>query len=220
MIRHGRERERDPLALVLLALAIERLMVGVFLHQDHRQQARPGKAPRDRMERRGRLRDLLAGPAAELLAHMLGHEPLPRHHVERLGDVLADLGELAAAAAGARRRGRVNDAPPRQVIGKVPARRWAPREALNPDAGALRLGLILSRRRNQFLELQLHLVDQPLATLGARTEALALHLGDHQLKMLDQRRRAGEPGARFRQRRLERIYVVGELIRCGRHEGD
>ena len=91
MVRHGRERELDPLALVLLALAVERLMVRVFADQDHRQQARPGKAPRDRMERRRRLRDGLARPAAELLSHVLGHEPLPRHHIERLGDVLADL---------------------------------------------------------------------------------------------------------------------------------
>jgi hypothetical protein len=94
MIRHGRDRELDPFARVLLALPVERLMIGVFVDQDHRQQARPGKAPRDHMERGGRLRDLLAMPAAELLPHMLGHEPLPRDDVERLGDVFADLRQL------------------------------------------------------------------------------------------------------------------------------
>ena len=101
MIRHGRYRQLDPLARIVLALPIERLMVGVFLDQHHRQQARTRKAARDRMERRRRLRDRLARPAAELLAHMLGHEPLPRHDIERLGDILADLRELGAAAARA-----------------------------------------------------------------------------------------------------------------------
>jgi hypothetical protein len=38
-------------------LAIERLMIGVFFNQDHRQQARPGKSARDHMEGRRRLRD-------------------------------------------------------------------------------------------------------------------------------------------------------------------
>src|SRR5215468_795828 len=45
-------------------------MVGIFVDKDHRQQARPGKAACDRVERRRRLRDLLASPAAELLPHM------------------------------------------------------------------------------------------------------------------------------------------------------
>ena len=60
--------------------------------------------------------DRLARAAAELLPHMLGHQPLPRHHAERLGDILADLRQLRATAAGARRRRRVNDAPARQPI--------------------------------------------------------------------------------------------------------
>ena len=155
--------------------------------------------------------------AAELLAHVLGHEPLPRHDIERLGDVLADLREPGAAAARAGVRCRVNDAPSRQVSREVPACRRPPHEALNLDTGRLCLGLVLAGRRGQFLELQLHLVEQPLAALGARAEELTLHLGDHQLKMLDQRHGAGQLGARFRQRRLQRIHVVGQRIRRVRH---
>jgi hypothetical protein len=50
MIGHRRHRQLDPLACKLFALAVERLMVGVFVDQDHRQQARPGKAACDCME--------------------------------------------------------------------------------------------------------------------------------------------------------------------------
>jgi hypothetical protein len=110
VIRHGRDGELDALACKLIALTIERLMIGVFADQDHRQQAWPGEAARDRMEGGGRLADLLASPAAELLPHVLGDEPLPQHHIERLGDILADLRELAAAAARARGRRRQSTA--------------------------------------------------------------------------------------------------------------
>ena len=218
VIRHGRDRELDPLAGILLALSVERLMVGVLLDQHHRQQAWPGKPTGDRVERRGRLRDRLTRPAAELLPYMLGHEPLPRHHIERLGDVLADLGELGAAAARARGRRRVDDAPARQMIGKVPPRRLAPREAANLNARCLGAGLVLSGSRRELLELQLQLIDKPLAALGARAEHRPLHLGDHQLQVLDHRLGAGQLGARLEQRRLQDLFVVGDV--CRRHERD
>src|SRR6266480_2620491 len=48
--------------------------------------------PRDRVEGSRRLGDRLARPAAELLPHMLGHEPLPRDYIECLDDILANLG--------------------------------------------------------------------------------------------------------------------------------
>ena len=220
MIGHRRHRQLDPLACKLLALAVERLMIGVFANQHHRQQARPGEAACDRVERRRRLRDLLARPAAELLPYMLGHEPLPRHHIERLGDILADLGKLAAAAARARGRRRVNNAPARQIGGKVAPRRLAPREALHLDARRLRLRRILCRSCGQLLQLQFQLIDEPLAALGARTEHLPLHLRDHQLQMLDQRLGAHELGARLDQRRLQRGRIVWKMIRCPSHDCD
>ncbi len=216
MIGHSRDRELDPLARIVLALPVERLMVGVLLNQHHRQQARPGKAPGDRVEGRGRLRDPLARPAAELLPHMLGHEPLPRDDIERLSDILPDLRELGAAAAWARGRRGVNDAPARQIGGKVAPRRLAPREALHLHPR--RLGLFLPRSRGELLELQFQLIDQSLTALGVRPEHLALQLGDHQLQMLDQGLRAGELGACLDQCRLQRIYLVGQLVRCRRHE--
>ena len=105
----------------------------------------------------------------------------------------------------------------RQIRGKVAPRRRPPREARNLDARRLGLRPILSRRRGQFLELQLHLLDQPLAALRARPEHLPLHLGDHQLQVLDQRLGAHELGARFDQRRLQRVGIFGKGIWCRRH---
>ncbi len=104
------------------------------------------------------------------------------------------------------------------MIGKVPPCRLAPHEALDLDARRLDLRLVFRCGRGQLLELQLHLIDEPLAALGARTEHLALHLGDHQLQLLDQRLGAHEFGARFDQRRLQRNRVLGKMIGCRRHE--
>ena len=101
-VGQGRDVEVDAFASVGFALPVERLMLAELGVKDHRQQARPGPAARDGMERRRRLGDLLARPAGELLPHRLDHLPLARDDFQRLGDVLAELGQLAAAArAGA-----------------------------------------------------------------------------------------------------------------------
>src|SRR5262249_62416693 len=91
------------------ALSVQRLMLAILGVKDHCQQAWPDMATRDDMERRRRLSDLLADPASELLAHGLDHFPLPRHHLQGLGDGLAELGELATAT---RTRSRSGDHDP------------------------------------------------------------------------------------------------------------
>ena len=109
LVGQRRHAQIDALAPVALALPVQRLMLAELLEQDHRQQVRPGEAARRHMERRRRLRDRLAVPARELLAHRLDHLPLPRDHLQRLGDVLAELRQLRRAAAGTalrRRRSR------------------------------------------------------------------------------------------------------------------
>jgi hypothetical protein len=111
---------------ILFALPVEGLMIGVFPHQDHRQQARTGKTAGNRMERRGWLRDLLARPAAELLPHMLGHEPLPWDGIKGLGDMFTDLREPGAAATRTAGRRWINHTTTRQVVREVPAGRFAP----------------------------------------------------------------------------------------------
>ena len=106
----------------------------------------------------------------------------------------------------------MNKAPARQIGGKVAALSLAPREALNSNLCRLGLGLVFSSGRSQLLELELQLIEKPLAALRARAELRALHLGDHQLLLLDQRLGARELGARLDQRRLERILVIGNGI--------
>jgi hypothetical protein len=111
----------------------------------------------------------------------------------------------------------MHDAPARQVSGEVPAR-LGPREALHRDAGRLGLGRIRAGRRGQFLQLQFQLIEQALAALGTRAKQLALHLGDHQLQMLDQGLGTGQLGARLNQCGFQRILVVRNMINRRRHK--
>ena len=101
MIGQGRQRQVNAFACIGLALAIERLMQCELRMEDHRQQARTGVAPGNDMEWRWRLADLLTGPAGELLPNVLDHLPLARHDLQRLGDILAELGEAGRSAAQA-----------------------------------------------------------------------------------------------------------------------
>ncbi len=219
MIGHGRHRKLDALARKLLALPVQRLMIGVFVDQDHCQQARACEATGDGVEWSRRLADLLAGPAAELLTHVLGNEHLPRHHVERLGDVLADLRELVAAAAQAAGRRGMHDAPAGQMIGEIPPRRRPPQMASH-RIGPLRFGLCLARFRDHVFELQFQLIEQALAALRARAVYLALHLRDHQSKVLDQGFRTEHFRAHLDEGGLQRVIVFGKLIVRHRHDAN
>src|SRR5882724_928499 len=76
----------------------------------------------DRMRWGWWLCDRLAGPAGELLAHMLDHLPLPRDELQHLGHVLADLAQGPTATTRTGRRQRIDDALARQVFRQGPAR--------------------------------------------------------------------------------------------------
>src|SRR6185312_5777934 len=75
----------------------------------------------NRMRGGRRLGDRFAGPADELLAHVLDHLPLARNELQRLGHVFADLAQSAVAAAWADRRCRIDDALPWQMFRQRPA---------------------------------------------------------------------------------------------------
>ena len=146
LVGERRDAEIDALPGVALALPVQRLMLTELLEQDRGEQVRPGKAARRDVEGRRRLRDRLAVAARELLAHGLDHLPAARDHLQRLGDVLAELrqpaepqhGQLVGAAMTTRSRGRCSgngrrDGPPalersdRRVRGRLLAPPVRPR---------------------------------------------------------------------------------------------
>ncbi len=116
LVGQGRQTDRHALLGIALGLPVERLMLAKLLEQHHRQQAGPGPAPGDDVERRRRLADLLAIPATELLADVLDHLPGLRDHLQRLGDVLAEPGQPRSAATAAGHRSRHDHAFAGQMI--------------------------------------------------------------------------------------------------------
>ena len=114
----------------------------------------------------------------------------------------------------------MHNPPAWQVIGEVPPCCPASSEAMHLDPRRLSLLLILPGSRTELLELQFQLIDEPLAALGARTKHLPLHLGDHQLQVLDQCLGTNELGARLDQCRPQRKGVVGQMISALDHARD
>jgi hypothetical protein len=107
-------------------------MQPILPEQDVGQQSGTGPAAGDRMRRRRRLRDRLAGSARVLLAHVLDHLPLAGHQLQRLGHVLAELVQRAATAWTGLRH-RIDDPLARQVLGQRAACWLAPLERLHLD---------------------------------------------------------------------------------------
>ncbi len=118
LIGQCRQADVDALAGIAFALAIERLVLGELLEQDHRQQVWPGKAAWRYMEGSRWLRDLLALATGKLLPHRLDDLPLTRDDLQGLGNVLTKLRQFGGAAAGAIRGSGDNDAFTRQVFRK------------------------------------------------------------------------------------------------------
>src|SRR4051794_14019682 len=80
--------DRSSSMLLGSALAVERQMQAVLEEQDMGEKLRARAPACDRMRRGWWLCDRPAGPAGELLAHMLDHLSLPRHELQCLGHVL------------------------------------------------------------------------------------------------------------------------------------
>jgi len=228
-----RDVEIDAFARVDVALAMERQMQAILGKQQMGEQPWPPTPTRDRVRGRRRLRDLLARPARELLAHVLDHLPLARDELQRLGHILAELVQNAAAAwTGA--RPRIDDALARQMLGQRPARRLAPMESLNLDLLARRRLRRHLRRSFGFGGVLLHVGEPQLQLLEHRTplrglsEPLVPQLGDRELHLLDQQRpgtclgleiaclRLCRQACRLRgnQHRLQALDIIRERIIC------
>ena len=104
-VGQGRGVEFDALAGERLALPVQRQVLGELCVQDRRQQLGPGPATGDGVERRRRLGDGLTRPAGELLPDRSNDLPPAWHQFQRLGDILAQLGQLALAARAGGRAG-------------------------------------------------------------------------------------------------------------------
>ena len=183
LIGQGRQAHLDTLTGEAFALPVERLVLAELLEQDHGQQARSGPAPRDRMERCRWLGDLLAFPAGEFLPHRLDYLPLARNAFQGLGDGLAQLGQFGRSAAGARARGGNDDALTRQMSRERLARRSLAGERLDHRGLRRRLfgrQFILAGGGLKFLELELHLLQQPGLAFGALAVDLPTQLRDLQ----------------------------------------
>ena len=199
LIGQRRQADRHAFPGIAFGLPVQRLVLAELLEQDHRQQARTGPAAGDDVERRRRLADLLAVAAGDLLAHVLDHLPLARDHLQRLGDVLAELAQPRTAAACAGRRSGHDHPLARQMLGEGLAGRPLAGEGRygRPGLGRGVLGgeFVLGGGALELLELQLHLIEQPRGALRARAVEIALQLLDLQLLVRDQRLVVGLLGA-------------------------
>ncbi len=164
LVGQRRHAQIDALALVALALPVQRLMLAELLEQDHGKKVWSGKAARRDMERRRWLGDRFAIPARELLAHRLDHLPPARDHFQRLGDVFAQLRQFDRAAARAAFGSGNDDALARQILGKrPPCRPTVPEQSDLCRLACCLLGgrPVLARCRFEILQLQFHLLNQP-----------------------------------------------------------
>ena len=201
-VGHGRQRDRHAFQRIALGLPIQRLVLTELLEHDHRQQARPRPAPRNHMERRRRLRDLLAVAAGELLPNRLDHLPLPRLRFQRPGNVLAEFAQAIAATAFAGRRRVDHHALARKMIGEcialgTLARKSGDRRRFGD--GFPRGQFVFCRAGFQFFEGERQLVDQPRRALRPLPVDLTLQFRDPKLLLRDQRHVFGRFRPRHRQ---------------------
>jgi len=215
----GGSFQHDALAGENLGLPVQRQVIVVLRDDNMGQQPGAGPAAGNRTIGCRRRHNDVASPARQLLADMPDYLEAAGHVIERLGDVLADPAQRAAAARAGARGGM------RHVLARKMIRQRAPGRLLrlgstldggsnNRRGGSEPLGLILFERLDRQLEL-LGLTRQPLrgtAKLGAAiARQLELQLGNLGLSVDRVLRHSSDDA-------LQRIRVVGKLIERDRHQ--
>ena len=234
-VGHGRQRDRHAFQGITLGLTVQWLVLAELLEHDHRQEARPRPAPRDDMERRRRLRDLLALPAGELLANRLDHLPLTGRRFQRARHILAEFAQAAAPAAFACRRRVDHHALAGKMVGeRIAIRTFARKSGDRGGSGDSLFGrkLVFCRAGFQLFEGERQLVDKPRRALRPLPVDLTLQFRDPKLLLRDQRHifrsfRAGDRqfrgdfqalGLRNGQRRFQGGVFSGKNGASGIHE--
>ena len=205
-----RDIEIDAFSRIDVALPVERQMQAVLGEQDMGEELRPGPPARDRVRWGRRLADRFAGPARELLAHMLDYLPLARMSSSVSVTSSPILRSVVPPQHGQTDGCRIDDPLARQLIGQRTARRLAPFERRHRYLLACRRGNHLRRCLRlrsvllQIGQLQLKLIEQQRTALRGLAEPLVAELPDRELELLDQQR----PVLRFALRRR------GSLLSC------
>ena len=170
----GGQAEFHALAGYALGLPVQRLMLPVLVEQRPWPEGLGPAQPRG-MGWNGAGGWLIFSqqPAGELLTHRLDHLPLSRDDLQRLGDVFAHLHDAIRAATRAgwsgstttRSRGRCSGNGLRRACGDAEPRHgaWSCRQRCLSRPTII----VLGGRGFEFLELQLHLIDQPRTALRA-----------------------------------------------------
>jgi hypothetical protein len=183
LIGQRRQAEWHPFAGVALGLAVERLMLAVLLEQDHRQQAGAGPTSGDHTEGRRLLADALAVAAREFSRTIWITFHWGGGMTSRVSVMSSPSFDRRVPPQQVQAVGRHDDALARQMLGEWLARRALAgegRDGRGPRHRLLGGQLILGRRGFEFLELQLELIEQSGAALGALAEALPVELLDPQ----------------------------------------
>ena len=173
------------------------------------------------MKRCGRLADLLAVAARELLPHGLDHFPLPGDELQGTGHVLTELAEPVPTTARACCRRIDHHALPGQVVGKGSSRFRAlthePCDGRGLGDGKFRRDLIFGGAGLQLLELEFHLILKLGAPFLAGPIELALQLGDPERLMRDQGLIVGGHGLGHRQlgRGIEMLLFCRRCLGAG-----
>nr|WKF60900.1 hypothetical protein HUO10_005422 [Paraburkholderia busanensis] len=176
-------------------------MVTEFGDQNMREQPGTRHAAIDWPTGRSRLHDAVATGTGLLESAVTNHSPIPRHILELLGNVLAELAKFAAALRTARVLGLMYNVLTMQMF-----RQWlAPRRLAGLRAGPC---WCVDRRRPivglQIFETQFQLLDLAINLLRLAPELHALEFRDPQLQVLDLERPVGEC-------LLERRYGVTQI---------
>ena len=165
VVGERRHAQRHTFLQEAFGLAVERLMLAVLVERQHGEEAWAGPSTWGDVERFWRQRELLAVPAGELLAHGLDDLSRAGDQFQRLGHILAELGQPVAAAGWAGARRGNNDTFAREVIGKrLPDRLPAfdRRNGRRLRRGSLGGEFVFGRVGFEILKLKFELCGQPL----------------------------------------------------------